>query len=55
MKGRNQDSFSVLGNSIKVFGLAILFFVVKYIFMGLVVVLALFGFCFLIKEIFQSK
>jgi len=54
MRGRNQDSFSVIGNCFKVFGLVILLFVLKYVFMGLIAFVVLFGFCFLIKEIFQK-
>ena len=55
MRGRNQDSLSVVENSIKVFGLVILFFVVKYIFMGLLALATLFGVFILIKEFFNSK
>jgi hypothetical protein len=55
MRGRNQDSLSVIENSIKVFGLVILFFVVKYILMGFLAFATLFGIFILLKEIFSSK
>lgn len=55
MRGRNQDTFSVIGNSIKMIGLAALLFILKYVFMGLMIVATFFGICFFVKQIFSSK
>ena len=55
MRGRNQDTFSVIGNSIIMIGVAALLFILKYIFMGLMIVASFFSIYFLIKEIFNNK
>lgn len=55
MRGRNQDTFSVIGNSIIMIGIAALLFILKYIFIGVMMVASLFGIYFLIKEIFNNK
>ena len=55
MRGRNQDTFSVIGNSIKMISLAALLFILKNIFMGLMIIATFFGIFFLIKEIFSNK
>ena len=55
MRGRNQDTFSVIGNSIKMIGLVALLFILKNVFMGVMIVATFFGIFFLIKEIFNNK
>ena len=55
MRGRNQDTFSVIGNSIIMIGVAALLFILKYIFIGVMIVASLFGIYLLLKEIFTSK
>jgi hypothetical protein len=55
MRGRNQDSLSLIGNSIKGFALVGLLFLLKYICIGLIAVFMVLGFYFMIKEYFQNK
>lgn len=55
MRGRNQDTFSVIGNSIKMIVLAALLFILKYVFMGIIVLGILFSIYFFVKQIFNSK
>lgn len=54
MRGRNQDTFSVIGNSITMIGLAALLFILKYIFMGVVILATFISICFFVKEIFKK-
>lgn len=55
MRRRNQDTFSVIGNSIKMIGLAALLFMLKYVFAGVMIIATLFGILFFIKQIFNNK
>jgi hypothetical protein len=51
MRGRNQNS----DNSLQMIGLAALLFILKYVFMGVIVLAILFSIYFFVRQIFNNK
>lgn len=51
MRGRNHNS----DNSLKMIGLAAVLFILKYVFMGVIVLATLFSICYFVKQIFTNK
>jgi hypothetical protein len=52
MRGRNQDPFSAIGNSIKMIGIAALLFALKYALLVALGLLAVYGVYLFLKKIF---
>jgi hypothetical protein len=52
---RAQQPFTGLGISFKVIGLAVIFFVLKYVLMGVIVLATLFSICYFVRQIFNNK
>lgn len=52
---RAQQPFTGLGISLKAIGLAVIFFLMKYVFMAVFIVAAFLGICFFVKEMINNK